>query len=169
MQAPKAEIGETDLTLAVGLSKALHATVKQAPAPRPVKVGPWWIVVELEDEESVRGLAPDMTRVIELSRDHDAVGVAAYARCEAADYALVVRAFAPIDGIAEDPVTGSANACIAAFLRANGLLPEREASYRASQGREVGRNGFVDMTVTADGRVLIGGQALTCIDGTIRL
>ncbi len=169
VQAPKAAIGETDLTLAVGLSKALHATVKQAPAPRPVKVGPWWIVVELEDEASVRGLAPDMARVIELSRDHDAVGVAAYARCEAADYAIVVRAFAPIDGIAEDPVTGSANACIAAFLRANGLLPEREASYRASQGREVGRNGFVDMTVTADGRVLIGGQAVTCVDGTIRL
>jgi PhzF family phenazine biosynthesis protein len=169
VQAPPAQIGETELTLAVGVAKALRATVKQSPSPRPVKVGPWWLVAELDDEETVRGLEPDMARVVELSREHDAVGVAAYARCEGRDYALVVRAFAPIDGIPEDPVTGSANACIAAFLRANELLPEAGATYRASQGREVGRDGYLDMTVTVDGRILIGGHAVTCIDGTIRL
>jgi PhzF family phenazine biosynthesis protein len=169
VQAPPAEIGETDLTLAVGLSKALRATVKQSPSPRPVKVGPWWLVVELEDEGAVRGLAPDMARVVEISRDHDAVGVAAYARCESRDYAIVVRCFAPADGIPEDPVTGSGNACIAAFLRANAMLPDGGATYRASQGREVGRDGYLDMTVTADGRTLIGGHAVTCVDGTIRL
>ena len=169
VQAPPAEIGETELTLAVALAKALRATVRQTPSPRPVKVGPWWLVAELDDEDAVRALEPDMARVIELSRETDAVGIAAYARCESPDYAIVVRCFAPVDGIPEDPVTGSGNACIAAFLRANGLLPEGDASYRASQGREVGRDGYLDMTVTADGRILIGGHAVTCIDGTIRL
>jgi PhzF family phenazine biosynthesis protein len=95
----------------------------------------------------------------------NAVGVAVFARCPGPSYALVVRAFVPADGIPEDPVTGSANAAIAAWLHANGALPAQ--SFLSSQGREVGRDGIVECAVDTDGDVWIGGQTQTVIEGVL--
>jgi PhzF family phenazine biosynthesis protein len=81
-----------------------------------------------------------------------------------------VRAFCPADGIHEDPVTGSANAAIGAYLHATGGLDATDAHYRASQGRELGRDGFVEVRVDrTTGDVEIGGQSITCIDGIVNL
>jgi predicted PhzF superfamily epimerase YddE/YHI9 len=41
--------------------------------------------------------------------------------------------------------------------------------YRVSQGREIGRDGYLDMRIDPKGAIEIGGQAVTCLDGTIRL
>ncbi|RBI60556.1 phenazine biosynthesis protein, partial [Xanthomonas oryzae pv. oryzae] len=79
----------------------------------------------------------------------------------------VVRAFCPGDGIPEDPVTGSANACIATRLRGKGRLPGSASRYVASQGREVGRDGRVHVEVDEHGEVWIGGTTLQVIDGRI--
>lgn len=168
VRTPAAVIEAPDMTQTVALAKALGATIKADPAPRAVKCGPTWIVAELESEAVVRGLKPDMNRIIEASRDYGAVGVAAYARAGRDDYALVVRCFAPIDSIPEDPVTGSGHACIAAFLLANELV-EPGTSYIGSQGREVGRNGIVHVRIDEAGRIDIGGQSVTCVDGRIRV
>ena len=80
--------------------------------------------------------------------------------------ALVVRAFAPADGVPEDPVTGSANAAIAAWLHANHALPA--ARFRSSQGREVSRDGLVEIEVDVQDEVWVGGQTQTVIEGTLR-
>jgi len=83
---------------------------------------------------------------------------------------LVVRAFCPADApnVPEDPVTGSANALIGAWLRQRNALPGKNGSYVASQGREVGRDCRVQVTVDAQGTVWIGGQVQPVIDGHIR-
>jgi PhzF family phenazine biosynthesis protein len=99
------------------------------------------------------------------NRADGSVGVAVFARCVGPDYALVVRAFVPADGIPEDPVTGSANAAIAAWLHANAALPTPR--FRSSQGREVGRDGVVEIEVDAAGEVWIGGLTQTVIEGTL--
>jgi predicted PhzF superfamily epimerase YddE/YHI9 len=40
----------------------------------------------------------------------------------------------------------------------------------ASQGRELGRDGYVDVRIdAATRRVWIGGAAVTCVDGTLRV
>ncbi|RXD90501.1 PhzF family phenazine biosynthesis protein, partial [Xanthomonas perforans] len=96
-----------------------------------------------------------------------AVGLAIYAPVHDGDADLAVRAFCPGDGIAEDPVTGSANACIAARLHGEGRLPGAQSRYVASQGREVGRDGRVQVEVDAEGEVWIGGATLQVIDGRI--
>ncbi len=64
--------------------------------------------------------------------------------------------------------TGSANALIGAWLRQRDALPGREGHYVASQGREVGRDGRVQVQVDAQGTVWIGGQVQAVIDGHIR-
>ncbi|MBD8524291.1 PhzF family phenazine biosynthesis protein [Pseudomarimonas arenosa] len=128
--------------------------------------GPHWWLVELRDEEAVRSLRPDLQAVAALCRTTGAVGLAVFAAANAGqDYQRVVRAFCPADGIPEDPVTGSANASMGAYLRDVGQL-KRGDRYVASQGRELQRDGRVEVSIEADG-VWIGGQAVTVVDGTL--
>jgi PhzF family phenazine biosynthesis protein len=168
VRAPAARIDDPDMTLSVGLAKALGATINLEPSPRVVNVGPNWIVVDLENEARVRALRPDMARLSEVLRDFSATGVAVYGRTGRTDVAMAVRCFCPADGIPEDPVTGSGNAAIAAYMRAYDLVTP-PVTYVASQGREVGRDGYLHMRLDEQGHIDIGGQAVTCIDGTIRL
>ena len=78
----------------------------------------------------------------------------------------MVRAFCPADNIPEDPVTGSANACIAAMLAVHDALPGRDGRYVASQGREMGRDGRVEVAIDADGEAWIGGRVQAVIRGS---
>ena len=86
-----------------------------------------------------------------------------------------MRFFAPSLGVAEDPVTGSANGPMAVFLWENGFLDETKKyfTFRASQGRFVGRPGLINVIMTIDrGEVdslQIAGQAVTVLDGTMTL
>ncbi len=131
--------------------------------------GPSFWVVVLRDETAVRTLIPDLAAMASLCAMSACVGVAIYAPmnpCSAEQ--LVVRVFCPNDGIAEDPVTGSANAAIASVLYGNSELSRVGNPYRASQGREIGRDGVVEVSVEDDGAVWIGGESVVVIDGTLR-
>jgi PhzF family phenazine biosynthesis protein len=79
---------------------------------------------------------------------------------------LEVRSFAPGDGIPEDPVCGSGNGCVAALVRRDGTL--RARSYVASQGGCVGRDGLVAVEFDDD-RIWLGGHAVTCIEGSLKI
>ncbi|MBH1492835.1 PhzF family phenazine biosynthesis isomerase [Stenotrophomonas muris] len=129
----------------------------------------WWLL-PLRDAAAVRGLAPDMAALRDWSLATEATGVAVFADEAGTDHTRVVRAFCPADAasVPEDPVTGSANALIAAWLRQRNALPGREGHYVASQGREVGRDGRVHVEVDAQGTVWIGGQVQPVIDGHLR-
>ena len=133
--------------------------------PALIDNGPRWWCIELVDEAAVRALAPDLETMARASVATGAVGIAVYARCRDRPFELVVRAFVPADGIPEDPVTGSANAAIAAWLNENDALPALR--YLSSQGREVGRDGIVECAVDPDGEVWIGGQTQTVITGAL--
>jgi PhzF family phenazine biosynthesis protein len=138
--------------------------------PRLLDLGLTWLICDLGNETLVRGLRPDMAAVAALCTSVGAVGISVFGRAPHGDYALAVRAFCPADGIPEDPVTGSANAAIGAYLHATGGLDAVGASYRVSQGRELGRDGYVDVRVDrSSGDVEIGGQSVTCIDGIMNL
>lgn len=133
-----------------------------------VDVGPVWIVVDLGDAGTVDELAPDMTAIAELSDSLDASGVTVFGRTGQKEAPIHVRSFAPAHGIPEDPVCGSGNISVGAFLRETGLLKEFGSSYTARQGMQVGRDGRVAVRVTPDA-IEIGGEAVTCVDGRLRL
>jgi PhzF family phenazine biosynthesis protein len=133
-----------------------------------VDVGPVWIVVDLGDAGRVDELAPDMTAIAELSDSLDASGVTVFGRTGRKDEPIHVRSFAPAHGIPEDPVCGSGNVSVGAFLRETGLLKEFGSSYTARQGMQVGRDGRVAVRVTPDA-IEIGGEAVTCVDGRLRV
>lgn len=136
-------------------------------ASRLVNNGPEWLLVERPDEDSVRTYEPELALISKLCLDAEAVGVAVFALSESAEYQMVVRAFCPADGIPEDPVTGSANAAIAALLHSQGRLATIGSTYRASQGREVDRDGIIDVGIDASGRIWIGGDTVAAIEGAL--
>lgn len=124
----------------------------------------WW-VLELSDAAAVRALQPDLPAIATLTRACAAVGLAVYAPAEAADHQLAVRAFCPADNIPEDPVTGSVNAAIGAQLAADGGFPGGATRYVASQGRELGRDGRVEVALDEQGEIWIGGRVQAVIRG----
>lgn len=131
--------------------------------PQVVNVGPRWVIVEMPSEAAVRGCTPDLATLAAYDRAHGVTGQTIFARLANGD--AVVRSFAAGDGIAEDPVCGSGNGAVAAYRRWSG---SGEGDYRASQGREIGRDGVIGVRF-ADGEIYVGGQCVTVIEGTVRI
>ena len=75
-----------------------------------------------------------------------------------------VRAFiTPMDGHAEDPVTGSLNAALGQWLIGTQRAP---ISYVAAQGTAVGRRGRVHVR-QVDGQVWVGGDTVIGVTGIV--
>jgi PhzF family phenazine biosynthesis protein len=113
-------------------------------------------LVEVESEEVVRALSPDMTVLARLP----VRGVIVTARSEEGKHDFVSRFFAPQLGIPEDPVTGSAHCGLGPFWRTR-LGKKELTGYQASA-----RGGTVLVRTEGD-RVHLGGQAVTVLRGEL--
>jgi PhzF family phenazine biosynthesis protein len=133
-----------------GLAEALGAT--------PLYVGQNVedYLVEVRSETVLRALKPDFGALGTLP----VRGLIVTARSETADFDFVSRFFAPAVGIDEDPVTGSAHCCLAAFW-AGRLGKDELLGHQVSE-----RGGIVRVRVAGD-RVLISGQAVTVLRGEL--
>ena len=168
LQLPEATVSSLASTDVDELESLLgHPVVRQIP-PAIVNVGPVWIVAQLATAEALLAITPDLARCAALERRLGVTGVTLYAPHDpAVGGPIEVRSFAPSAGVEEDPVCGSGNGSVAVFRRDRGLLPRSDISYVATQGRCVGRQGRVAVTVDADGTVQIGGGCVTCVDGVL--
>ncbi|WDS37384.1 PhzF family phenazine biosynthesis protein [Pseudoxanthomonas sp.] len=169
VRAPRAKPLATTPSQHALLGQAISRWPQAIRAPALWNNGPSWWLVELADTASVRTLQPDFAAIATLSRASQATGLAVFARHEGSEHDLAVRAFCPADAPStpEDPVTGSANACIAALLHAVDALPGSNGRYLASQGRELGRDGVVQVRVDDQGEVWIGGLVQPVIQGQV--
>jgi PhzF family phenazine biosynthesis protein len=138
-------------------------------APAAVNVGPVWVVAHLGNAKSVLDLQPDLAKLATFGRRLGITGVTVFGAHEFGDAAIEVRSFAPSCGVNEDPVCGSGNGSVAAFQWSHGLLPPDGLDYVAAQGRRVGRDGRVHVSVDANGKVRVGGSCVTCVEGTLTL
>ncbi|HXG99296.1 MAG TPA: PhzF family phenazine biosynthesis protein [Sphingomicrobium sp.] len=112
-------------------------------------------IVLLADEAAVRGVAPDFGALRTIDR---LVIVTAPGETSA----VVSRVFAAFHGINEDPVTGSAHAALVPFWSKR-LGRDRFDAFQASK-----RGGRMECLHKGD-RVLLGGQAVTVIEGHFQL
>lgn len=149
------------------LETILGASLEREPPPKIVDVGPRWLVVQLDSAEAVLALRPDLARM----KAHDVrigiTGIVVFGEYPAGHAARIeVRAFVPAHGINEDPVCGSGNGALGAFIRDSGQVHHFGSEFIAAQGVAVGRAGVVRLSVAA-GRIQVGGKAVTCIDGRI--
>ncbi|WP_216590304.1 PhzF family phenazine biosynthesis protein [Streptomyces brasiliscabiei] len=116
------------------------------------------LLVELADEKTVLGLAPDLRS---LGR-YSARGIIATARAAdpAAGHDYVSRCFFPNIGIDEDPVTGSAHTALAPYWS------ERLGSPDLTGLQASARSGRVRTELRGE-RTLLSGRAVTVIDGEL--
>jgi PhzF family phenazine biosynthesis protein len=133
-----------------------------------IDLGPVWVVGEVADAEALAALKPDMAELTLFSHDVEATGVTLFAPSGEKGAAIHVRSFAPAHGIPEDPVCGSGNLSVAAYLRQTNQVKRFGARYVARQGMQLGRDGRVLVRVEDDA-IRIGGRAVTCVDGTLRV
>jgi predicted PhzF superfamily epimerase YddE/YHI9 len=88
-----------------GLAEALGAT------PLEVTENDFNYLVLLDSEKVLRAIAPDMAALIRIGKS----GFIATAKSDDGSYDFVSRYFAPVKGIPEDPVTGSAHCMLAPY------------------------------------------------------
>ena len=157
--ATDAPVDAADLGL---LEKILGA--KSAGVPRIMNVGPRWLVADLGDAGKVAALAPDMAALAELSNRLSIGGVTVYGAATDGRSAVHVRSFAPAHGIPEDPVCGSGNISVAAYLMNTG---QGGANYLARQGMQMGRDGEVSIRYSGR-KIFLGGSAVTCVEGSLQ-
>lgn len=84
---------------------------------------------------------------------------------------LNCRMFDDVLGIFEDPATGSANGCLAAYLARHRYFGEESVSISVEQGFEIGRKSILYLRSRFDGvsfNVEIGGRVFAVADGTLR-
>lgn len=151
------------------LQAILGASLRREPLPKVVDVGPRWLVVQLDSAEAVLALQPDIARM----KTHDIrigiTGIVVFGEYRVGGPARIeVRAFVPAHGINEDPVCGSGNGAVGAFIRDSGQVHHFGSEFVAAEGVVVGRAGVVRLSVAAD-RIQVGGKAVTCIDGQLRV
>jgi PhzF family phenazine biosynthesis protein len=113
-------------------------------------------LVEVADENALRGLKPDFTALSKLPGR----GVIVTCGSESAGFDFLSRFFAPSAGVNEDPVTGSAHCALGPYWQVK-LGKSDFSAYQASE-----RGGVVKLSVRGD-RVLLRGQAV--LMSTVRL
>ena len=137
-------------------------------AAERIDVGAVWVIAEVADAKVLAALRPDVPAVTRLSEKLGLAGITVFAKSDDCLAAIHVRSFAPAHGIAEDPVCGTGNVAVAAYLRRHGRLELFGASYVARQGAQCGRDGRVYMRVDGEA-IYLGGDAVTCVDGALQI
>lgn len=163
--APETTLVPLDDAATRSLDGVLGASRVTAATPVLVDIGPRWIVRELADAQAVLDLQPDFHAMRLHDRQAGNSGVVVFGFRDGPTGGIETRAFAPAHGVDEDPVCGSGNAAVAALLRAR--QPDVPCTtLHVRQGRAIGRDGYLRLRIGPDG-VQVGGQAVSCIEGTL--
>ncbi len=138
--------------------------------PQVLSVGLPFVVAEIRTRQALRRAKPNVLTHERVLPPLGTDAIYCYSR-GATPQQLHARMFSPLDGIDEDPATGSAAAATISLLAA--LRPERDAemSWRIEQGLEMGRPSLLKgRTEKRDGAVTavhIGGFAVQVMSGVI--
>jgi PhzF family phenazine biosynthesis protein len=119
-----------------------------------------YYLAELPSDKAVRQLKPDFKLMESVLNQKQLVEVAVTAATDDPAYDFVSRFFAPVAGISEDHVTGSAHCCLGPFWQ-NRLGKNTFAAFQASA-----RGGVLTVRCEND-RVYLGGQARTVVRGEL--
>ena len=156
-----------DVAAALGVDVA---TLRDVGADLPLAVastGVPFLLVPVNYFEHLRDADPDMLAIQELCESVDAEGLYAFTFDTLdGDATIHSRAFVPLAGIPEDPVTGTGAGAACAYLRQERVLDGERDELIVEQGHFLDRPGRV--RVETDGHdVRVGGRAVTTLDGTL--
>jgi trans-2,3-dihydro-3-hydroxyanthranilate isomerase len=159
-------------TLAEALSLDAAEIVTRTHQPVVASVGLPFLMVELRDRAALERARARVDRLEALAADGISPDVHLYVR-SADGFDLRARMFAPLDGVPEDPATGSANGALGALLGTLDPAASGTFRWRVSQGVEMGRpSGLEVRAEKRDGAVTdayVRGSSVLVSEGHIEV
>lgn len=138
-----------------------------------VSTGVQWLIVQLAHFPTISKLVPDQSLIMSVCKSLRAAGVTVFVKKD--DHGPIryrLRTFAPGEGVTEDPVCGSGNGSVAAYIARNIYPDQQTGSYLAEQGVEIARDGLVHVSFVREGdrlKVMVGGEAAVSASGKLHL
>lgn len=139
--------------------------------PAIINVGPKWLVVNLSNANDVLNTKPNFEKMKIHNQNLNINGVCIFGFYENDPNHIEVRSFAPACDVNEDPVCGSGNGSVTALIRKfykGDLNNSSTVNLNSTQGSKLGRDGHIKLQFSND-RILVGGNAVTCIKGDINV
>ena len=146
--------------------------------PQVASVGLPFLIVELRSHDALHRAKPNLSAYERLLPLDGADGIYVYWRESGegkptkSQY-LDARMFAPLDGIIEDPATGSATAATLALLATLERDESGQLTWQVRQGVDMGRPSLMTgRTTKQDGAVVsvhLGGRCIRVMEGTLVL
>jgi trans-2,3-dihydro-3-hydroxyanthranilate isomerase len=162
-------VDATVLAAAAGLAPG--DVVTAAHDPLVASVGLPFIIAELKDRAALERCRLDVAGAERLlAAGAEVPDLLVYVR-SGDDFDLRARMFSPLDGIPEDPATGSANCALAALLSDLDPAADGAFAWRIAQGVEMGRPSVLEARTEKHGgevaNVWIGGESVMVTEGLI--
>ncbi|MBO0998740.1 PhzF family phenazine biosynthesis protein [Bacillus sp. SD075] len=126
--------------------------------PAYVGQNKWDYLVEVQSEEIVRNLKPDIDSIAQMPIR----GIIVTSQSDSSEYDFVSRFFSPAQGLDEDYVTVSAHCCLGPYWKSK-LDKSITIAYQASK-----RGGLLKVEVTGD-TVKLSGHAVTIFEGNLTI
>ena len=159
--------------VAAALSLRPQDVETRAHPPRTASVGLPFVMAQLVDRGALERARSHVGALEALAARGVIPDVLFYVRCEKGrdEFDVRARMFAPLDGVPEDPATGSANTALAALLASLDPKPDGELRYRIAQGVEMGRPSVLEVSAEKrDGEVVearVAGTSVLVSEGEI--
>jgi trans-2,3-dihydro-3-hydroxyanthranilate isomerase len=176
-QSLSIDIGVSVETVADCASLHPDDIVSTAHDPLVASVGIPFVIAEVAGERELASAQPNLAAfraaLVELPELGKHFSLHLYTRIDGDATRLRTRMFAPLDGVLEDPATGSANAALAGLLTSLAPGDNVDLAYDIVQGVEMGRPSRLLATArkTAEGPVLatIAGDCVPMMRGWVDL
>ncbi|QDH17206.1 PhzF family phenazine biosynthesis protein [Swingsia samuiensis] len=135
-------------------------------APQIISVGLPFLIVELTSRDALRRARGDLVTHLNHLKPLGVTSIYAYTRDRLAEEEsdIQARMFSPIDGIVEDPATGSATAATIAFLSVLENVEENALTF--SQGVDMGRPSLLKARFK-EGWAYVLGTAVPVMEGCL--
>jgi PhzF family phenazine biosynthesis protein len=141
-----------------------------------VSTGTPWLLAPVASRAAVDTTPTDFPAIAQVSREYGTFGIYVFTiEQETGQTVIWSRCYAPIAGLNEDPVTGSASGALGCYLAQHGVLPVREdsaAGFTVRQGFAGGRGGIAQVSVNlTEGqfRAHVTGTAVLVSEGVFHL
>ena len=175
LQAPQAlSLGETlpAERMASLVSLSAEDVITEAHPPQVASVGIPFLFAELKNSAALGRAQVVTDRLETLAAEGISPHIHLYTRSQD-EFDIHARMFAPLEGVPEDPATGSAACALAGLLTHTDEKPTGQFSYRIAQGIEMGRPSLLDARAEKEeGEVnatWVGGSSVLVAEGFIEV
>jgi trans-2,3-dihydro-3-hydroxyanthranilate isomerase len=162
----------TAQALARAVSLTEDDVVTRTHPPQVASVGLPFLIAELKNRSALERARVNMDGLDAIVAEKVTPDVHLYVHSKD-EFDLRTRMFAPLDGVPEDPATGSANCALAGLLSHLDEKPDGSFSWRIAQGVEMGRPSTLEARVEKRAgtveAIRIGGASVMVSEGFIEV